>query len=239
MAKDPAFLFYPADYIGGTMGMTFEEKGAYIELLMLQFNRGHMTKDMILHTLGHNAGHLFGRIEVKFLVDSNGLYYNDRLDIEKKKRENFTNSRRNNKLGANQHSKKEEENLGHMTYHMVNVNYNITNTILRESFVKFLLNQKVKKNDVQIELLLKKLNSFPNDSYRLKSIENAIRAGHSDFYELQGNDTAVSKIRQGTAYNEEKTMVLLNDGSWDDLTENEMRIIQADEYHLPKHIIRK
>jgi len=38
MAKDPAFLFYPNDYIGGTMGMTFEEKGAYIELLMLQFN---------------------------------------------------------------------------------------------------------------------------------------------------------------------------------------------------------
>jgi len=26
MSKDPAFLFYPNDYIGGTMGMTFEEK---------------------------------------------------------------------------------------------------------------------------------------------------------------------------------------------------------------------
>ena len=49
MAKDPAFLFYPNDYIGGTMGMTFEEKGAYIELLMLQFNRGHMTTHMIGH----------------------------------------------------------------------------------------------------------------------------------------------------------------------------------------------
>ena len=27
MAKDPAFLFYPGDWLGGTMGMTLEEKG--------------------------------------------------------------------------------------------------------------------------------------------------------------------------------------------------------------------
>ena len=47
--KDPAFLFYPNDWIGGTMGMTFEEKGAYMELLILQFNRGHMTTHMIGH----------------------------------------------------------------------------------------------------------------------------------------------------------------------------------------------
>lgn len=53
MAKDPAFLFYPNDWLGGTMGMTFEEKGAYLELLMLQFNRGHMTTDMINHMVGH------------------------------------------------------------------------------------------------------------------------------------------------------------------------------------------
>ena len=46
MGKDPAFLFYPNDYIGGTMGMTFEEKGAYMDVLMMQFNRGHMTEHM-------------------------------------------------------------------------------------------------------------------------------------------------------------------------------------------------
>jgi hypothetical protein len=50
--KDPAFLFYPNDWIGGTMGMTFEEKGAYMELLMMQFNRGHMTSHMIAQTVG-------------------------------------------------------------------------------------------------------------------------------------------------------------------------------------------
>lgn len=36
MTKSPAFLFYPGDWLGGTLGMTLEEKGAYMELLILQ-----------------------------------------------------------------------------------------------------------------------------------------------------------------------------------------------------------
>lgn len=38
MAKDPAFLFYPGDWLGGTMGMSLTQKGAYFHLLMVQFN---------------------------------------------------------------------------------------------------------------------------------------------------------------------------------------------------------
>lgn len=130
MAKDPAFLFYPNDWIGGTMGMTFEEKGAYVELLMLQFNRGHMTK----HMIGQAIGQLWVKIEDKFRTDSKGLYYNVRLDLEKEKRKNFSNSRRNNLLGKNQHSKKE----GHMTSHMENENILVSNsTIVSEMFKIF------------------------------------------------------------------------------------------------------
>ena len=111
MSKDPAFLFYPNDYLGGTMGMTFEEKGAYIELLMLQFNRGHMTE----HMIGHTVGQLWKNIKDKFIQDPTGLWYNVRLDEEKSKRMAFTQSRRNNIKGVNQHT------LGHMTSHMENV----------------------------------------------------------------------------------------------------------------------
>jgi uncharacterized protein YdaU (DUF1376 family) len=114
MAKDPAFLFYPNDYIGGTMGMTFEEKGAYIELLMLQFNRGHMDAHMINHTVGQ----LWEKIKNKFIKDEQGLWFNERLDIEKTKRKAFSESRRNNISGKNQHTK------GHMTNHMEDVNVN-------------------------------------------------------------------------------------------------------------------
>jgi uncharacterized protein YdaU (DUF1376 family) len=135
MAKDPAFLFYPNDWIGGTMGMTFEEKGAYMELLMLQFNRGHMTK----HMIGQSVGQLFGRIEDKFLVDGEGLYYNERLEIEKQKRKTFTQSRSNNRNGTNQYSKKS----GHMSNHMEDVNVNKNKGIINtKKGIKF-ENEKV------------------------------------------------------------------------------------------------
>lgn len=118
MAKDPAFLFYPNDWVGGTMGMTFEEKGAYMELLMMQFNRGHMTE----HMIGQTVGQLFSRIKDKFIQDAEGLWYNERLDIEKEKRKNYVNSRNNNKLGKNKYTKKEQEDVSHMTSHMDNEN---------------------------------------------------------------------------------------------------------------------
>jgi uncharacterized protein YdaU (DUF1376 family) len=123
MAKDPAFLFYPNDYIGGTMGMTFEEKGAYIELLMLQFNRGHMTSDMI----GQTVGQLWVKVQNKFKVDDTGLYYNERLDLEIKKRQTFVQSRFNNLSGNNQYSKDKGHKGGHMTDHMENENEDINN----------------------------------------------------------------------------------------------------------------
>lgn len=140
MAKDPAFLFYPNDWIGGTMGMTFEEKGAYVELLMLQFNRGHMTKHMTERTVGQ----LWVKIEDKFRMDKQGLYYNERLDIEKEKRKKFTESRRNNISGKNQHT----SILGHMTNHMENENINtnkaLTNNNIAPEMFKIFKNHNPK-----------------------------------------------------------------------------------------------
>lgn len=37
MAKDPRFNFYPDNWSGGTKRMTFEQKGAYMELILLNF----------------------------------------------------------------------------------------------------------------------------------------------------------------------------------------------------------
>ena len=116
--KDPAFLFYPNDWLGGTMGMTFEEKGAYIELLMAQFNRGHMTE----HMIGQIVGQLWVNIKDKFTQDENCLWYNKRLEEEQNKRKAYTESRRNNIQGKNQYSKNKAHKGGHMTCHMENVN---------------------------------------------------------------------------------------------------------------------
>uniref|UniRef100_A0A6M3M2M0 Lin1244/Lin1753-like N-terminal domain-containing protein n=1 Tax=viral metagenome TaxID=1070528 RepID=A0A6M3M2M0_9ZZZZ len=125
MAKDPAFLFYPGDYIAGTMHLDFVCKGAYIDLLMLQFNRGHMTLDMIHHMLGHNCGQLWGQIQDKFKIETiNGteFYFNERLRLEKQKRQLYVKSRVNNIDGTNQYKKKGKKTRGHMTSHMEDEN---------------------------------------------------------------------------------------------------------------------
>lgn len=125
MGKDPAFLWYPNDYLGGTLGMTFEERGAYVHLLMMQFNRGHMTS----HMVGQEVGQLWEKLKDKFIQDEKGLWYNERLDIEKQKRQAFIKSRRNNIGGVNQHTKKDQKkidsDIGHMTSHMENENKDI------------------------------------------------------------------------------------------------------------------
>ena len=137
MAKDPAFLFYPGDYVSGTMGMTFEEKGAYMDLLMLQFNRGHMNTHMIQHTIGH----LWEQVKCKFIQDDEGLWYNVRLDIEKEKRKTFTESRRNNIKPKNKPKDEpsyETHMNSHMKPHMENVNENINKDInINKSKCKF------------------------------------------------------------------------------------------------------
>ena len=148
MGKDPAMLFYPNDYIGGTMGMTFEQKGAYMELLMLQFNRGHMTS----HMIGQTVGQLWGQIEDKFVKDADGLWYNKRIDEEKLKRQNYVSSRLNNKLGVNQYTKKKKKKSGHMTGHMENENEDVNkdkkhkygeykNVLLTDKDLEFLKNK--------------------------------------------------------------------------------------------------
>lgn len=142
MAKDPAFLFYPGDWLGGTIGMSFEEKGAYMELLMMQFTRGHMTS----HMIGQTVGQLWDKLQDKFIQDDNGLWFNRRLDEEKEKRKNFTGSRKNNLSGKNQYSKKDKKPAGHMTSHMENENVNeIIDNKIKESFDEIYLQQEKMK----------------------------------------------------------------------------------------------
>jgi len=167
MAKDPAFLFYPNDYIGGTMGMTFEEKGAYMELLMMQFNRGHMTT----HMIGQTIGQLWDTVKVKFIKDDKGLWYNVRLEEEQIKRKTFTESRRNNVLGINQHSNKPKNKLGHMTSHMVNVNKDINKDNIYRGFVHLsITNIEVEKLKLpgytiqQIDSILDAIENFKGNN---------------------------------------------------------------------------
>ncbi len=89
MAKDPAFLFYPADFMIGTALMNFEQKGKYVSLLCYQHQLGHLNKEDMIAVCGEDK-----KIFSKFKQDENGLYYNQRLEDESVKRNSFCASRK-------------------------------------------------------------------------------------------------------------------------------------------------
>lgn len=183
MAKDPAFLFYPGDWLGGTLGMTLEEKGAYMELLILQFNRGHMTS----HMIGHMIGQVWENIKDKFEMDEDGKYFNARLDREKEKRKKYSESRKNNIMGINQHSDTEKKgghmttHMGaHMTNHMENENIYVDNNNIN--------NNKVSKNYLDLSHQIMEMDdeqkkergqAFYEDLVKNKSWQDLVKMSNS------------------------------------------------------------
>lgn len=106
MAKDPAVLFYTADFLVGTKLMTYEQKGKYIDLLCLQHQQGHLSEEDMLLVCGAYDKKIYD----KFQLDGEGLYFNPRMDEEINKRENFVNARRENGAKGGR-PKKPKENL--------------------------------------------------------------------------------------------------------------------------------
>ena len=130
MAKDPAFLFYSSDFYMGTIEMTPSQVGYYIRLLCLQHVKGHLSEALMTSTMG---GEFDEAVACKFLVDENRCYYNERLEEEAKKRNNFTESRRKNLSTSPTHMQEhveqhmQEHSNNNMGQHMENENRNVLN----------------------------------------------------------------------------------------------------------------
>ena len=105
-AKDPAFLFYPNDFLAGTIELTDEETGQYIKLLCLQFNNdGYLTERQI------DKFTKSPEVKSKFHKNEKGLYFNSKLAkvVEERKRRAEIN-RENGKKGGNPLFKKGKTN---------------------------------------------------------------------------------------------------------------------------------
>jgi hypothetical protein len=124
MAKDPAFLFYPGDFTTGTQFFTDEQVGKYIRLLLAQHQHGHLPEKHMIFICKSYDKDIFS----KFIQDPDGLWYNERLEIEMIKRKNYVESRSKNKEG------KTKEKIISNSYdsHMENENRNVIgiNTIV-------------------------------------------------------------------------------------------------------------
>ena len=109
MGKDPAVLFYTADFLTDTMLLTDEQTGKYIRLLCLQHQRGHLTEKEMVKVCSKRDDDIFGF----FTKDEQGRYFNEALDAEISRRREYAESRKKNRA-----SKKEAEMCGAPPEHM-------------------------------------------------------------------------------------------------------------------------
>jgi len=92
MSKDPAVLFYTSDFLTGTEFFTFEQKGQYIQLLCVQHQNGHIPTEYMQKILETATNPVWS----KFTKDDNGSWYQNRMEVETKRRKQYSESRRKN-----------------------------------------------------------------------------------------------------------------------------------------------
>jgi hypothetical protein len=82
--REPAFLFYPGDFLAGTALFSYEQRGKYIVLLCLHHAHGFITSSELDLVCGDDK-----MIRSKFQKNSAGNWVNARMLIEKQEREKY------------------------------------------------------------------------------------------------------------------------------------------------------
>jgi len=107
--KDPAVLLYTQDFIVGTLTMTNEQRGKYIMLLCLQHQKGKLTENDLKQYLTDEDI----VVAEKFELNSDGFYYNERMQMEIENRKIRTDaSRENGRLGGRPKKETKEKPIG-------------------------------------------------------------------------------------------------------------------------------
>lgn len=92
--KDPAFLFYPADFLIECADLDWSERGQYITMLCLQHEHGHLSRKI----LSLNIPEISNEVLLKFSIDKEEKFYSKKLEILIKKREEHSKKQRENAL---------------------------------------------------------------------------------------------------------------------------------------------
>jgi hypothetical protein len=202
MAKDPAFLFYYQDYSFGTRFMTYEEKGAYVDLLCHQADKGKFTLEEIEKLLGESF-HLWETIKCKF-VAKNGQFWNERLQEEIEKRKKYSQSRRINRINKGTYledmikicftSDKDMENG--------NENRNEIENVLRingfmSAWIEWDEFRKEKKKPLTDISIKQQLNFLAKQPDPIECINQSIRNGWQGLFEVKNNGTNRKPYRKG------------------------------------------
>ncbi len=133
MAKDPAFLFYPGDFSTGTQFFSDEQIGKYLRLLMAQHQTGHLEEKHMLQICKTYDKDVFS----KFIKDSDGRYYNQRLEEETIKRRNYSKSRSENRSHKNNTSFSYDSHMENKNENSISLNKPSKNGKSKKSFVNY------------------------------------------------------------------------------------------------------
>jgi len=206
MAKDPAFLFYPSDFLTGVTDLTLEERGQYITLLCLQHQKGVLSEKTIRLSVGKPSVDVIS----KFMKDEDGNYYNDRLAIEIEKRANFVDSRRNNGAkGGRPKAKKPKPSgkpNGKPTDNLpINRDININKSLIElklEEFYNFRIELKKPILDASKESFKKKLVKLANNDEQtaIEILEQSIANGWQGIFKLKQETNEFTNNKQISKY---------------------------------------
>lgn len=84
--KDPAILLYTSDFLTETYFLNMEERGQLITIICLQQQHGHLPWALIRKTVGPLSELVYGMLK----MDDNGLFYNERTDLEIERRRKYS-----------------------------------------------------------------------------------------------------------------------------------------------------
>ena len=221
MAKDPAFNFYTNDFDQKTKFFTHEQVGMYLRLLMAQHQHGHLTKDQMMFICGRYDKDVF----LKFTEDADGKFFNERLESEVTKRQQYSESRKQNRNSKKNNTSKTHDHThdNHMSSHMENEYENDIENEIRTSIKKEREQKNVPrgtrdftKPDVEGECLV-----FPIDTKPVRDLWVRWKQYRWEKYNLRYSmmgEQADLKRLEGLNFNQiQETILAAISGQWKNL----------------------
>jgi hypothetical protein len=203
MSKDPAILFYTGDFLSGTAFFNDEQRGQYIRLLCEQHQNGHIPEEHMINICKTYDSPVLK----KFVKDSVGLYFNERMEKEVVRRLSYSESRRSNRLNKKEESYDKTYDKTYdvgMSTHMDTGNRTDTDSLLRnrakeywekwknykKAEFKFSYKSEVSENAAKKELFNLSDNNLET---AIKIIDQSIANGWKGFFKLKNNSNGNSK----------------------------------------------
>ena len=195
--KDPAVLFYTADFLVGVQGLTMEERGQYITLLCLQHQQGHLSEKAITLAIGKASEDVLA----KFEIDENGLLYQHRMDEESEKREAYLLRQYNNGIKGGRPKNprdnpeethrltqtKPKQNPTHNPNETTRVENDNENENINKDIIHYLNTKLGTKYKASAEYVKKHINARLNEGYTLEDFKTVI---DKKFKEWSGTEFA-------------------------------------------------